>query len=96
MTFQEELDRLDNIINADGFTDEQREAATIVWNRLLDQQIRSAWYRIEARSGEYAALVARLTAVVDGLVANPASVSIDTVNGILTDVQAAADAAGDA
>ena len=57
-------------------------------------QIQSAWTRIEERGAEYMALVARLTAVVDGIVANPMSTAIDTVNGILTDVQAAANAAG--
>lgn len=94
MTLQTELNRLDAIINSDDSTDEQRDTATEAWERLLDQATSNAWNRIRARSAQYDALIGRLSKIVDNIEANSIGSAMDDLNGLLNDVQTAANPQG--
>lgn len=89
MSLQDELDRLDEISNS-GATAEQRQKAADAFEKLIDGAIADAWTEIENRTAEYGVLLARLTQIVDDISANRLTSAIDDINGVLTDIQNAA------
>jgi len=90
MSYEDELMRLQRIITADDSTDEQIRAATAARTQLIDNSIDEAFKRFEARTEEFDALTSRLKAVVDKIAANQLAGVIDTLNGVVSDVQKAA------
>ena len=94
MSVQDELDRLEALGRDLGVSSTQREKARDAWETINDDLILAAWARIEARSAEFEALVARLTTVVDDIAANRLTTAIDDVTAILSDVESAANPDG--
>jgi len=90
MSYEDELRRLQTIITADGSTTEQRNAAREARNKLIDNSIEEAFKRFQDRTAEFNALMGRLRGVIDKIAANQLSGIVDTLNGVVGDIQKAA------
>ena len=86
MGYIEELTRIQNIIVSDDSTDEQREAARDVKEKMFSASIQEVFERFEVRTEEYNALIGRLKNVVDNIAANELTDVIDSIDGVLIDI----------
>jgi ABC-type transporter Mla subunit MlaD len=90
MSYQDELNRLQIIITSDNSTEAQRDAARQAKDKLIDNSIDEAFASFEDRTEEFNALIGRLGKAVDDIAANQLTGVIETIDGVVSDVQKAA------
>ena len=90
MSYQEELNRLQEVITSDNSTEKQRKAAREAKKKLIDNSIDEAFARFEERTDEYNTLIGRLKDVVDRIKANQLTTVMGDLDVVMKDIQAAA------
>lgn len=90
MSYQEELNRLQQLITAEGSSEEQREKARAVKNKLIDDSIEQALGAFEGRTEEYGQLVGKLKDVIDKIAANQLTTVMNDLGEVAQDIKNAA------
>jgi len=90
MSYQEELERLQQIVTSDDSTEEQRTVARAAREKIMDDEVAEAFNSIAARTEKYDALVGELNGVVNKIVANDLTGVADQVTALLGGLKAVA------
>ncbi|MBW7990576.1 MAG: hypothetical protein FVQ84_11260 [Planctomycetes bacterium] len=91
MSYQEELNKLQNIITSDNSTEDQRNIAREAKEKLINNSIDKAFISFEERTDEYTTLIDRLKDVTDRIKANKLTTPMEDLDAVITDIKTAAD-----
>jgi len=90
MSYQEELNRLQDIITSAASSDQQREQARRARKTLIDGSIDEAFAAFEMRTEDYNQLIGRLRGIIDNIAGNRLTSVIEDLDGLAKDIKKAA------